>query len=76
MVLYNHKQNIQHKNETKSVSENRPVSYTHLDVYKRQDQNIISAELQIKRLKESQLLQEIKRKKTIPNDKLLSLIHI
>ena len=35
------------------------------------DQNIISAELQIKRLKESQLLQEIKRKKTIPNDKLL-----
>jgi hypothetical protein len=27
------------------------------------DQNIISAELQIKRLKESQLLQEIKRKK-------------
>ena len=23
MVLYNHKQNIQHKNETKSVSENR-----------------------------------------------------
>lgn len=27
------------------------------------DQNIISAELQIKRLKESQLLQEIKRKR-------------
>lgn len=27
------------------------------------DQNIISAELQIKRLKESQLLQELKRKK-------------
>lgn len=27
------------------------------------DQNIISAELQIKRLKESQLLQEFKRKK-------------